>query len=202
MDKDGWLKAMTQFSNICGASPFNNQILFFDGNDIHFNDYALTQMQSKNIQPSILKAGDSINDQPDDNGSNSKLKAIYNISKAEWMLKYGTKRFQPCHINSVLVDNIPLDWTVHHTPYGYMDRYWWIKAMTQFSNICGTSPVNNQILFFCGHDSRFDDRSLTQMQSKNIQPFILKAGDSPNKQPNENEPKSKLKVLYNILKAK
>ena len=79
--------------------------------------------------------------------------------------------------------NIPLDWTVHHTSYGYMDRDGWLKAMTQFSNICGASPVNNQILFFDGHDSHFDDRSLTQMQSKNIQPFILKAGDSINDQP-------------------
>ena len=26
--------------------------------------------------------------------------------------------------------NIPLDWTVHHTPSGYMDRYRWLKAMT------------------------------------------------------------------------
>ena len=40
------------------------------------------------------------------------------------------------------------------------------------------------------------------MQSKNIQPFILKAGDSINDHPNENGPNSKLKALYNILKAK
>ena len=71
--------------------------------------------------------------------------------------------------------NIPLYWTVHHTSSGYMDRDGWLKAMTQFSNICGASPVNNQILFFDGHDIHFDNRALTQMQSKNIQPFILKA---------------------------
>ena len=76
--------------------------------------------------------------------------------------------------------NIPLDWTVHHTSSGYMDRDRWLKAMTQFSNICGASPVNNQILFFDGHDSHFDDRALTHMQNKNIQPFILKADDSIN----------------------
>ena len=70
--------------------------------------------------------------------------------------------------------------------------------MTQFSNICGASPANNQILFFDGHDSHFENRALTQMQSKNIQPFILKAGDSINEQINENGPKSKLKAIYNL----
>ena len=104
MDIDGWLKAMTQFSNICGASPVNNQILFFDGNDSHFENRALTQMQIKNIHPFILKAGDSINDQSDDNGPNSKLNDLYNHSKAKWMLKYGNTRFQPHHMNSVLVE--------------------------------------------------------------------------------------------------
>ena len=70
MDRDGWIKAMTQFSNICGDNPVKNQILLFDGNDSHLDDRALTQMQSKNIQPFILKAGDPINDHPNDNGPN------------------------------------------------------------------------------------------------------------------------------------
>ena len=94
--------------------------------------------------------------------------------------------------------NIPLDWTGHHTPPGYMYRYGWLKAMTQLSNICGAPPVNNQILFFDGQDSHFDDRSLTQTQSKNIQPFIFKAGEFINDQPNDNGPTSILKALYNI----
>ena len=83
MYRDGWLKAMTQFSNICSASPVNNQILFFNGHDSHFDGRVLTQMQSKNIQPFILKAGDFINDQPNDNVPNSRLKAFYNLSKAK-----------------------------------------------------------------------------------------------------------------------
>ena len=62
--------------------------------------------------------------------------------------------------------NIPFDWTVHHTPSGYMDRDGWIKAMNQLSNIYGASPVNNQILFLYGHNSHFDDHALTQMQTK------------------------------------
>ena len=61
-------------------------------------------MKIKNIQTFILKSGDSINDQPSDNGPNSKLKALYNIFKTKWMLKYGTTRFQPHHMNYVLVE--------------------------------------------------------------------------------------------------
>ena len=84
---------MTKFSNTCGASPVNNQILFFSGHNIQFNNCALTQMQRENIQIFILKAVESINDQPTDNGHNSELKAIYNILKDKWILKYGTTRF-------------------------------------------------------------------------------------------------------------
>ena len=105
---------MTQFSNICGTSPINNQILFFDGHDSHFEDRALTQMQSKNIQPFILKAGDSINDHTNDNGPNSTLKALYNIYKAKWMLNYGTTSFQPHHMTSVLVEA----WDAFKVSYG------------------------------------------------------------------------------------
>ena len=118
MDRDGWLKAMTQFSNICGASPVNNQILFFDGHVSHFDNRALTQMKIKNIHPFILKAGDSINDQINDNGPNSKMKALYNILKAKWMLKYGTTRFQPHHMNSVLVEA----WEAFKVSYGNIIR--------------------------------------------------------------------------------
>ena len=113
MDRDGWLKSMTQFSNICGASS-NNQILFFNGHNNHFENCALTQMQSKNIQSFILKLGDSINDQPNENGPNSTLKALYNVLKAKWMLKYGTTRFQPHHMNSVLVEA----WDALNLSYG------------------------------------------------------------------------------------
>ena len=45
-----------------------------------------------------------MNDQPNDNGPNSKLKFLYNMVKAVWMLKYGTTKFLPRHMNSVLVE--------------------------------------------------------------------------------------------------
>ena len=61
-------------------------------------------MQRKNIQPFILKVGYYINDQPNDNGPNSKLKSLYNFFKANLMLDYGITRFQTHHMNYVLVE--------------------------------------------------------------------------------------------------
>ena len=90
--------------------------------------------------------------------------------------------------------DIPLDWVVHHTPYGYMDRDGWLISMTQSSNTCGASLVNNNILFFDGHGSHFDDGALRQIMFKNIQPFALKPSDSINDHPNDNGPDAKLKL--------
>ena len=81
MDRDGWMKAMGLFSSTCGSSKMNPQVLFFDGHDIHFDDRATHILRSHHISPFILKAGDSTNDQPNDNGPNCMLKRYYSISK-------------------------------------------------------------------------------------------------------------------------
>ena len=104
MDRDGWLNSITQFFNVYGASPYNNQILFFDGHNIHFDNGTLWKMVFKSTQPFVLKSCDSINDQPNDNCPNSKLKSLYNAVKNVWMMKYGTKRFLSHHMSSVLVE--------------------------------------------------------------------------------------------------
>ena len=95
---------MTQFSNVYGASPVNNQITFFDGNDSQFDHVALRKIMYKNIQTFIPKLGNSINDQTNDNSPNARLKSLYNVAKSAWMLKYGTTKFSPHHMNSVLVE--------------------------------------------------------------------------------------------------
>ena len=97
--------------------------------------------------------------------------------------------------------NIPLDWGAHHTAYGYMDKCGWLQAMDQFSNVCGNHPVKNKTIFFNGHDSHFDDRALRQTECQNIEPFVLKTGDSTNDHPNYNGPNAKLKSLYNKVKS-
>ena len=122
--------------------------------------------------------------------------------------RYGGKCFMPPIIVRQSKDysqdihyNVPVDWIVHHAPSGYMDRDGWLKSMTQFSNVYGASPVINKILSFDGHDSHFEDGTLRQMICKNIQPFVLKSGDSINDQPNDNGPNTKLKYLYNVAKS-
>ena len=74
MDRDGWMKAMNLFSRTFGSSQMNPQVLFFDSHDSHFDDRATHILRSHHISPIILKAGDSTNDQPNDNGPNLKLK--------------------------------------------------------------------------------------------------------------------------------
>ena len=61
-------------------------------------------MMCKNIQPFFLKPDDSINNQPNYNGPNYKLKSLYNVVKSVWMLKYRTTKFLPHHMNYVFVE--------------------------------------------------------------------------------------------------
>ena len=70
------------FSKLAGAHAGNKQILFYDGHNSYWDDDTLDLMASSFVQPFVLKAGDSENDQPNANGSNAKLKACYNHRKS------------------------------------------------------------------------------------------------------------------------
>ena len=98
--------------------------------------------------------------------------------------------------------NLHSDRIFHNTPSGYMDRDGWMKAMSLFSRTCGSSKMNPQALLFDSHDSHFKDMHTHILQSHHIYPFILKAGDSTNDQPNSNGPNLKLKRYYSIEKVK
>ena len=56
---------------------------------------------------------------------------------------------------------------------------------------------NKNILLRGDDGSRFDPSSMDLMASKRVQPFIPKADNSTNNQPNENGENTKLKALYN-----
>ena len=103
MDKDGWYKVINMFTKKAGASADNIQILYYDGHDSHWDSDALDLMCERFIQPFVLKAGDSENDQPQDNGSNAKLKSCYNNRKSEWSRKFLSTAYSPAHMNTVLV---------------------------------------------------------------------------------------------------
>ena len=98
------MKAMGLFSRTCGYSKMNPQVLFFDGNDSHFDDRATYILQSHHISLFILKAGDSANDHPNDNGPNRMLKIYYSIARVKWQREHGTMKFTPAHMNYVLVE--------------------------------------------------------------------------------------------------
>ena len=83
-----------------------------------------------------------------------------------------------------------------------MDRDGWIKAMSLFSRNCGYNKLNPQVLLFDVYDSHFDVRATHILRYRHISPFILKAGDSTNHQPNDNAPNLKLKRYYSIAKLK
>ena len=98
------MKSMSLFSRTCVASNINPQVLFFDGHDSRFDKKAKHLLRSHHISPFILKAGDSTNGRPNDNGPNLKLKRYYGIAKLKWQRQHGNMKFTPDHTNSVLVE--------------------------------------------------------------------------------------------------
>jgi hypothetical protein len=68
---------MTAFVQQSNASADNPQFLFLDGHDSHWDSDALKYAKDKHVHVFFLKAGDSENDQPLDNGPNALLKRCY-----------------------------------------------------------------------------------------------------------------------------
>ena len=56
--------------------PYQQPDNLFNGHDRHLDDRTLIHMDQPNIQSFVLKVGESVNDQPNDNGLNEKLKHI------------------------------------------------------------------------------------------------------------------------------
>ena len=130
--------------------------------------------------------------------SSTMLVHVTCLYPSQWVMLHVAHHFTPSQgviLISPLQHPTGLDSPTHTIRiYGYIR---WLKSMTQLSDICGASPVNNHILSFCGHDRHFDEHVLRHMELRNIQPFVLKAGNSTNNQPNDNGPNGKLKSLYN-----
>ena len=95
MDRDKCIKSMTQLFNVYSASPTNNQMICLDGHSSHFGDGALRKLMCKNIQLFVLKSGEFISNQPNDNDPNAKLNSIYNVANNTWILKYGMTKCLP-----------------------------------------------------------------------------------------------------------
>ena len=103
MDHDRWIKSMSHLSSICCSSPLNTQLILYDGRDVHFDDRSLNILRSHHIKDFILKVGEYLHDQPNNNGPNLNLNNIYNNSRMKWTRKNGTLKFTPAHMNAILV---------------------------------------------------------------------------------------------------
>lgn len=67
---------------------------------------------------------------------------------------------QGLELTSDFLHGIPLNWIMHQTPSGYMDKDGWLKTIINFHFLAGSSPGNPQFLFFDGYDSHWDPVAL------------------------------------------
>ena len=88
-------------------------------------------MKFRNIPPFVLTSGDSLNDQHNDNGKIEKLKSLYIVDKATWMLNYGKTKFLHHHMNSVLIGS----WDTFKVSYGNI-----IREIFEKTNLPPLSP--------------------------------------------------------------
>ena len=102
MGRDGWYKSICLFIQRSGDHSSNTQILFFDGYDSHWNANTMDLMYTNSGQGFFLKAGDSDNDQTNENGYNVQTKSIYNEEKGIWDEQFVSTPFTPAMMNKVI----------------------------------------------------------------------------------------------------
>ena len=88
---------------MCCSSTLNTEVLFYDIHDSYFDDSALKILRSNHIESFILKAGEYVNEQSNDNGQKLKINNVHVNERMTWRRKYGTLKFTLSHINYVLV---------------------------------------------------------------------------------------------------
>ena len=104
MDRDGFTKAMMHFKTVCGSNKLNPKVLFYDGLERNFYERAIHILRYNHIKPFSLKAGDSGNDQPNDNGPKINLEGLYSQSRINWQRQHVTLNLKNSHMNTVLAE--------------------------------------------------------------------------------------------------
>ena len=89
---------------MCCSSTLNPQVLFYDSHNIHFDGRELDIIHRQNIHYFILKAGDSVYDQKNDNVPNMNLNILCGNTRMNWMRHHVTLKYSPSHMNYVLVE--------------------------------------------------------------------------------------------------
>jgi hypothetical protein len=78
------------------------QFLFIDGHDSHWDPDALQLLHDNHCFVFFLKAGDSENDQPNDNGPNALVKSIYGQKSQAWRVTNPVAELDVPRMNSLL----------------------------------------------------------------------------------------------------
>lgn len=104
MDQDGFKAFAEHFAHHTNASFGNMQYLYIDGHDSHFDPTALRYLLDKFVRCMFLKSNDSINDQPQDHGPNSSLKAFYDKEYFRWSMRYPGEKYTAPHFNKVFAN--------------------------------------------------------------------------------------------------
>ena len=106
IDRNIWMKAMLPFKTVCGANNINPQVLYYDGHVSYFKNRAINIILSHHIKPFIIKAGESRNDQTNDNVTNLKMKGLYGQARMNWQRQPGISMFTTKQMNYVLVKTL------------------------------------------------------------------------------------------------
>ena len=104
MDCNVRLKYMSHLSTMCCSSSFNTQVLFYDLQDIHFDERELNTLQIHHIHDFILNSGESVHDHTKNNGPNLNLKNLYGYSRMNCTSNNRTFKFMTDHMNDVLFE--------------------------------------------------------------------------------------------------
>ena len=78
---DGWIRATHHFSSMCGSSPLNPKVIFYDVHEIYFDDRKINVFWGHQVQYLILKSDYSVHNHPDDNEPNLRLKKLFGNEK-------------------------------------------------------------------------------------------------------------------------
>ena len=103
MESDDWTKATIHLKTVCGEDKLNTKFLFYYGNGSRFEHRAIHIILYRNITPFVLKGGDSVNEQPNDNGPNHNLKGIHGQSRISCQRQHVTLKFKTSYMDAVLV---------------------------------------------------------------------------------------------------
>ena len=88
-----WRLFADQFVSASGASEANQQFLYIDGYEAHWDEAALKFLLENHVHVMFLRSHSSITTQPNDNGVNQLWKECYSRAYAKWSREYPGSAF-------------------------------------------------------------------------------------------------------------